>query len=77
MQTRLVNLLAIVLVVVQLMRLDPGVNRIHVTGLNRCVPHDKAAFDLFFGRSAQVILGVMWNSGFVDVAIIMIPPVEQ
>lgn len=77
MQTRSVNHLAAVLVIIDLARLSPGINRIHVTALNGRIPHEKTAYGSFFGRFAQEILGVMSNSDVVDVAIITIPPIDQ
>lgn len=66
----MVNHLIAVLVIVDLIRLSPGLNRIHVTTLNECIPHGESASCLIFGHSAHFNLGVMLNFGFVDVAAI-------
>lgn len=75
--TVLVNHLTAVLVIVDLIHLKPGLNRGHVTTLNRCVPHGKRACCSFFGRFTQIILDMMLNSGFVHGAIITISLVKQ
>lgn len=77
MQYKLVYQLAAVFIIIDLMRLGPGMDRIDVTALNGCIPHSKSARRSFFGGFAQILLSIMSNSGFVDVAVITVPPVEQ